>query len=271
MVFEQLFSADWIEKKPLFAFIIGISYSLLGIMSALIIFPNDIGIASLAFTSLLILPSLNQLLTLEENVEIRENKLSLKLLFKDHKDIFEVYIFLFFGIFLTYSFLTLVLPDLAVKTFFSTQLSVMNTTGQAIWFNSVFFWQILSNNFIVLFLCIVLSFLYGAGSILFLVWNASAWGSIFAQLAKQTADVTGQNHFIFFISLIAKVFPHTFLEALSYFFAIIAGGVISKAILREKFSSARFNHVLTDGLIFFGIAIAVLIIGAIIEVFVYSG
>lgn len=270
MVFEQLFSADWIERKPLFAFIIGISYSLLGIMSALLIFPNDVGIASLAFTSLLILPSLNQLLALEENVEIREKKLSLRLLFKDHKDIFEVYIFLFFGIFITYSFLTLALPDLTVKTFFSTQLSVMNNAGQATGFNTGFFWQILSNNFVVLFLCLMLSLLYGAGSILFLVWNASAWGSIFAQMAKQAAEITGQNHFIYFLSLMAKVFPHTFLEALSYFFAIIAGGVISKAILREKFDSIKFNHVFTDGLIFFGMALVVLIIGAVIEVFVYS-
>jgi uncharacterized membrane protein SpoIIM required for sporulation len=270
MVFEQLFSADWMERRPLFAFIIGLSYSLLGILSARIIFPDDMGIAAIAFTSILILPSLNQLMSLEENVEIREDKLSLRLLFKDHKDIFEIYIFLFFGILLTYSVLTLILPDLQVQSFFSSQLAVAKTAGNAVAFNTPFFLKIVMNNFLVFFICIVLSLVYGAGSIIFLVWNASVWGSIFASIAKQSAMIVGQNKFLYFGALLLKVFPHTFLEALVYFFAIISGGVISKAIIREKIDSKKFNHVLTDGFIFFGIALVLLIMAALVETMVFS-
>ena len=67
IVFEQLYSSEWIEKKARYAFLMGLSYSILGIASALFLFPTNPGMVSIAFTSLLILPSLNKLLSIEEN------------------------------------------------------------------------------------------------------------------------------------------------------------------------------------------------------------
>ena len=92
MVLEQIFKLQWIEKKE-HSFFLGFVYALFGILSAYLIIPSYAGIMSIAFTSILLIPSLNSLLKEEENVEIREKKFSLKMLFKDHFDIIKVYLF----------------------------------------------------------------------------------------------------------------------------------------------------------------------------------
>ena len=83
MVLEQVFKEKWIEKKPRHAFILGVIYSIVGIFSARLIFGSNPGLMTVAFTSILLIPSLNQLLQHEENVEIREKKFHIKQLFND--------------------------------------------------------------------------------------------------------------------------------------------------------------------------------------------
>lgn len=266
-MFEQLFSARWIEKKPWYAFLLGVGYTVLGIFSAFVVFPENIGLMSIAFTSLLVVLSLNSLLSIEENKEIRQKSLSLKMLFKDHKDIIQIYIFLFLGMMLVYSFFTITLPDFSVQNIFASQLDPLYKVGSATRWG--YFFDILTNNFAVLFICLLLSLIYGAGSVLFLTWNASVWGSIFGFLAKQSAVAVGKNPFVVFGLLFVKVFPHMIVEAMGYFLAIIAGGVISKAIIREKQGNNKFHKVFKDGMLFFGIAIILLILAAVLESFVF--
>jgi uncharacterized membrane protein SpoIIM required for sporulation len=264
-MFEQLFTTKWISQRPFYAFLLGLGYSVLGIFSAFIVFPENIGLMSISFTSLLIVLSLSNLLTLSERREIREKKLSIKLLFRDHKDIFEIYIFLFLGMLLTFSFFAIVLPEFSVKTIFSNQLSYVIGGGAV---QSSTFLGYLKNNVGVLLICFVLSLVYGAGSILFLTWNASVWGSIFGYVAR-SAFMGSNNPFVSFGILFAKVFPHMFFEALSYFFAIVAGGVISKALIAEKENAAKFKHVFTDGVIFFVIALILLVLAAYLEAYIF--
>ncbi|MFH1399394.1 MAG: stage II sporulation protein M [Candidatus Woesearchaeota archaeon] len=265
MVFEQLFRERWLEKKPRHAFLLAVICSLIGIVSALFIFGSNPGLMSVAFTSLLLLPTLNILLSHEENVEIRENKLSLHMLFKDHKDIFEIYIFLFLGIFTAYSLIALLSPH--SQAIFTEQLAVAGLAGSAL--NPQFIKTVLLNNLAVLFWCFALSLVYGAGSILFLTWNASAWGVIFGYIARHSAASTNQSPLIAFAITILPILPHMITEAASYISAAIVGGVVSKAALREDLGSKKFNHVITDALIFCVIALVLVFIAAIIESLVF--
>ena len=53
MVLEQLYSVKWLEQKARYAFLMGFVYALMGMVSALFLFPEDPGLVSVAFTSLL--------------------------------------------------------------------------------------------------------------------------------------------------------------------------------------------------------------------------
>ncbi len=267
MVLEQVFKEKWIEKKPRHAFILGVIYSIVGIFSARLIFGSNPGLMTVAFTSILLIPSLNQLLQHEENVEIREKKFHIKQLFNDHKDIFEIYIFMFLGVFLTFGVVSLILPMNSLMHMFAPQLNLIGIAGQAT--GGATFMSILINNIIVLFVCLVLSLVYGAGSILFITWNATVWGVIFAYYAKMSAVAGAKNPLLAFAVGLLPFLPHMITEAFSYFTAAITGGVMSKALLREDLFSKKFHHVMTDAWIILGIGFVVIVIAAGIEVFGY--
>jgi len=265
MVLEQLFKLRWIEKKS-HSFFLGFVYTLIGIVAAYFIIPSYAGIMSIAFTSILLIPSLNQLLSQEENVEIREKKLSLKLLFKDHFDIIKVYLFLFFGIFFAYFVLALVLNVTTTTDFFNSQLHLTGLIGGAT--KADFFISILINNIIVFIAAFVLSLFYGAGSIILLTLNASAWGVFFGYTLKHSLMSSTAKMATFF-GFLLPILPHTVTEALSYVMAAIVGGVVSKAVIRERFGSKKFNHILTDALILIVVGLVLVLIAGILEVYVF--
>ncbi len=279
MVFEQIFGDKWLEKKVGLTFLLGFIYAELGIISALLIFPEDPSLISIGFISILILPSLNSLLSMEMNQDMREKRFSLKLLFQDHIDILEVYAFLFLGILFAFSLFAILLPNQVTERVFHTQLSIYfdnigHAIGQAFGgqsdacvTRSCEFFSILFNNIKVILVCFIFSLVYGAGSILFLTWNASVWGTIFGYVTKRSALVS--YNLMYFGKTMVAVFPHMITEAMSYFMAVFAGGIISKAVIRERFDSRRFNHVVVDGLIIFGLAIILLVIAAYLEVYVF--
>ncbi len=266
MVFEQLYSAAWIEKKSRYAFLMGLGYSVLGIATAMFIFPSEPGIAAIALTSLLILPSLSKLLSIEANEAAREQKFNIFKMFKEHKDIVKIYFFLFLGTLVAFSFFSIVWPSLATSRIFSQQAGVLGTVGHAVYSKGLFH-RLISNNLKVLIVCLVASLFYGAGAIFVIIWNASVWGVVFGLIAKNSAAASGANAFVIFAITIAAVFPHMIFEALSYFLAAISGGIISKAVIREKLFTNRFNHIMEDGLLMFVIAVVVLVIAAVIEAF----
>lgn len=261
---ENILKPDWLEKKPRFAFMIGFVYSIIGIVAALIIFPSSQGIASIAFLSLLLVPSLNSVLRIEEIQDTKSKSFSIKRVFNDHSDVLQIYLLLFLGIFLAYGLFSIKFPNLLVSGLFDSQLLIIGITGAAssvgFDFSSIFI-----NNFKVLSIFFILSLIIGAGSILFLAWNASVWGVIFGYIAVHSGDA-----FNTFASTFFKVAPHMITEASAYFFAIVAGGIMSQAVLRETVGSAKFKYVMKDGALFMGASLILLIIGAFLEVYFYG-
>jgi len=264
---ENILKPNWLEKQPRFAFLIGAVYSIIGIVAALIVFPRSQGIASIAFLSMLLIPSLNSILSIEEIQDTHSKKFSIKKIFQDHSDVLQVYFMLFLGIFLAYALFSIRFPSLLVQGVFDNQLRIigvsLDNVGQAVGgFNFV---SIFANNLKIAVIFFVLSLVFGAGSILFLAWNASVWGVVFGYLATNYT-----NAFDTFVGTFLKVMPHMFLEAGAYFFAIIAGGIMSQAVLREKFGSPKFDYVMKDGLVFLAVSLLLLLLGAFAEVYIYT-
>jgi len=271
MVLEHLFPENWLERKPFYAFLLGAGYSIIGIIIAGILFPSDPALVAVAFTSLMLLPELYKLMSIEERKEEKEKRFSLRKLWKDNKKFIEIYLFIVLGIFLVYSVAAVLLPGMQVNSLFREQLEMRGASGNAIGlatFSTGLFWDILVNNWWVILACFVISLLTGDGAIFLITWNASVWGIIFGVTARNAALFNQGSPFIYLLLVLVIVLPHAFLEILSYILAAISGGVISKDVLLEKFESKRFKEVFSYNLWLFIIALLVLVIGGLVETYV---
>jgi len=274
MVLEQIYPLKLIEKNVLFALILGIAYTIIGIGTAVVLFPEDPAIVAVAFTAILIIPTVNKLFKQAEYIEGKRKKSNLLLFFRDHYQIFIIYALLFLGIFIVFSFFSIMLPNLAVNHIFENQLEVKYgktgsavITGDAVVGTSIFK-KIFFNNLSVLILCLITAFLFGDGAFFLITWNASVWGIIFGHLAKTAAFAMGKDPFIYFLLIFASVFPHMMLEALSYFSSAAAGGILSGGFTREKFMSEKFVHVLRDFILLMVLSIFIVFIAAYVETYV---
>lgn len=267
MVFEQVIKVKWIKNKE-HAFLLAAIYAILGIISARIIFPRSTGLMSVAFTAVLLVPSLNILMSQEENEEVREKKLSLIALWRDHSDVLKVYLFLFLGIFTVYSITSLLMDPSVSYRWFEPQFRAAGVTGAAIDFFGETL-SIIKNNLLIFVVCFALSLAYGAGAVIFLTWNASVWGTVFGFFVTKSTSVAG-NTFLTFVAQIGPFLPHMVSEAIAYIMASIVGGIMSKAIIREEIGSQRFNHILTDALIVLAIGALVVVLAAFIEVYFFA-
>ena len=270
MVLEHVFPEDWLVRKGMFAFILGVGYSIIGILIASILFPGDPALVAVAFTSLLLLPELYKLFSIEERKERMESKVSMKALWRDDWELIRVYLFLFLGILLVYSVGTMVMPAFETNTLFREQLEIrlgQGFAGQAVAgvFNSDLFWSLLNNNFLVMLACFIMALLTGDGAIFLITWNASVWGTIFGFTAKTAGEFSGQNPFWLFFIVILSVSVHMIIEILSYILAAISGAVISKDVLMEEFASDRFMEVFGFNLYLLLFAVVALILGAVTE------
>jgi len=264
MVFERLYSAQFLHDHPWYGFLLGIGYTILGLFIAIMIFPSDPAVIAIGITALFLIPSLSEL---TDSAEITQKRTPA---FKNfvHETIphVKVYIAIFFGIFFTFAFFALVLPKLASGFLFKIQFDVV--TGQAASFSWPLWWDLFAWNMQVLGLCFLLSLIAGNGAILFIAWNASVWGTIFGNLAKTAALASTANPFILFLLVIISVFPHTFLEGLSYMLSTISGTTLSDGIVKEPLMSKNMKLIFKYNFILLLIAIGVLAIGMLVETYV---
>ena len=275
MVLEHIFPEDWLENKGRYAFILGVIYSVVGILLSSILFPGDPALVAVAFTSLLLLPELYKIFSIEERKERMEQRVTIRALWRDDIDIVRIYIFLFLGILLVYSIGTIILPDFQTNALFREQLEIRFGEGFAgsatsTYFSASLFFDLLSNNFLVLIAVFIMALLTGDGAIFLITWNASVWGAIFGITAKNAGLFAGRNPLYFFGLIMLIVFPHMILEALSYFLAAISGSVISKDVILEEFASDRFYEVFGFNLYLLLFALLFLLVGALVETFVLN-
>jgi uncharacterized membrane protein SpoIIM required for sporulation len=255
MVLEHLFPEDWLEKKVIYAFLIAVIYSILGITAARLLFGANSGIVSVIFTSLFILPYLQKMFKKEEKEEEREKQVSFRQLasikhfFRNNQAI-RVYIAIFLGIYLTYMLCSFILPQLGFNTFniLKEQLFVdPSLRGRAVDVGT--FISILSNNWWVLLACFLIAIIIGDGAIFFVAWNASSWGALFGYRAWAASQYSGASALWYLLLLFIITFPHVILEGGAYILAAISGNIISDEIIQKKSEIKKFIFYLTGGVL----------------------
>ncbi|MBI2102720.1 stage II sporulation protein M [Candidatus Woesearchaeota archaeon] len=274
MVLEHLFPEDWLEKRGVYAFILGAVYSVVGVLVASVLFPKDPALVGVALTSMLILPEMYKIFSYQERQQSLEQKTTFLSLWKNDIEIVRIYVFMFLGIILIYSVGTMILPSIQTNELFREQLEIRfgeGFAGNAVasgLFESGLFIELLSNNLLVMIACFIMALLTGDGAVFLIIWNGSVWGTIFGITAKNAASFSGANVIYIFGIVMLIVFPHMIIEGICYFLAAIAGSLISKDVILEKFASDRFFRVFGFNLYLVVFALLFLILGAAVEAFV---
>ncbi|NYZ80119.1 stage II sporulation protein M, partial [Candidatus Micrarchaeota archaeon] len=148
-------------------------------------------------------------------------------------------------------------------------------TGNAIAFNPDFM-TILINNLTVLALAILFSLILGAGAVFLISWNATVIGVLIAKVAE-TPEIYGSvnlgsplmNYVAALPITLLRILPHGIFEFGGYFFGAVAGGILSVSLMKmhwESFSKLRLRQSFKDALIYFVISLALIVVGAVVEV-----
>jgi len=173
------------------------------------------------------------------------------------------------------------LPSDSSEQLFESQTNTINqinsrVTGMAPRSSFGAFSSIFFNNVQVLIFCILFSFLYGAGAIFVLVWNASVIGTAIGNYIRTNLATAAQlvgaeqaAHYFNVVSIgLFKYVIHGFPEILAYFVAALAGGIISVGVIKHDFKGRKFEHVVLDAADLLLLSIAILLVAAVLEVWV---
>jgi len=269
-----MFKADWLVKKTQYSVYLGVLCTLIAFATSSLLFskvPNFIGVATILFAVILTIPSINKVLEFEEKIERRKKSC----FFSRHRSIISFFIYFFIGVFIALFTLSLLFPGSVLDQ--QQYTGVQSSVSKAIHLPKGFpappapseaseIAGIFKNNIYVLIIAFILSLFYGAGALFLVVLNASIFATTLTETIRAKA-VAGffANYALLSCNLGVMLF-HLIPEMGGYLIAAIGGGVLGKAIIKEKFRSEKFYAVVRDSLTLLVISIALLLIGAIVEV-----
>ena len=277
MVLESLTNPLTAEKRPYEMFFVGLLYASVALFLALWIFKDEASLVMVFLIVVASLPLIHNTLRYEEKKDMTIHNEGT--LLKEHSKALSYFIFLFLGFLVALSILYVFLPTNIVQLSFETQVKTINAinariTGMGI--SNTLFIQILSNNIKVLLFSILFSFFYGAGAIFILAWNASVIAVAIGNFVRNNigsyaasiglVKVGGYFH-IFSVGLF-RYMIHGVPEILGYFIGALAGGIISVAVSKHDLNTKEFKHIVLDSVDLILLALLVLVIAALIEVYI---
>ena len=277
MVFEDLITPLKAKKYPQKLFFIGLGFSILSVLFSLWVFKNEASLVMVFLTVVMVMPLMYFTLKDEEEEDM-SYRTELWIL-KEHMKAVKFLIYLFLGFVVGFSLFYLVLPDDTVAQLFNSQIKTIENinsnvvSGSAVSLDT--FFSIIGNNIRVLIFCLIFAFFFGAGAIFILAWNASvisaAVGTYFRNALSDYAQYVGLTKAAIYLNLfvagIMRYMIHGVFEIGAYFIGAIAGGIISMALVNSNYRMLKYKRIVTDVSILIVIALGLLFIGAVIEVY----
>ncbi len=277
MVLESLINPFKAERKPVHMLFFGALYASVAVFLSLWIFKEEASMIVVFLTVLATVPLMYRTIKYEEEKDLKIKDESTIL--KEHGRALEFFMYLFFGFVIGFVVWFVFLPHTLVQELFSTQLFTINVINNKVTGDMVsdgVFWNILFNNFKVMFFCLFFSFFYGAGAIFILTWNASVIAAAIGTYIRSNIALYAQHAGFYKVAGyfqvvsvgILRYMTHGVFEILAYFIAGLAGSLISVAIIRHNIGDRQFNKVLLDAMILLLIAALVTVFAGVIEVYV---
>jgi len=258
-------------KKPLHLFATGVFFSSVSVLIAAALFSHAPSMVVVAFMTLPLVYIFTGILRGEAVHETQTHEL--KSLLAENMDLAKVYIYLFLGMVVGIALWFGILPKAVISNIFSEQIYNLNQIGVATGFavNPEVFSLIAVNNIKLVVLCALLSFVFSAGALFVLSWNASvvgvAVGSMVYKLqaAGSMAGVAVAQGLTFGVAYYTL---HLVPEVLAYFYASVSGAFISSAMMRYEPFSKPSNRLMGIALALLGVSIAFILLGAVIETYI---
>lgn len=281
MVLESLIDNFKAIKKPSHLILYGFGITTVAIFLAHWVFADYASIVFVFLSVMAIIPLMFNIIKEEEKKDVSD--FHEVILLKEHSKAVLAFMALFLGITIAVVLWYVVVPADMNASIFSSQVNTINqinsrvtgmasgTSGGLSAFSNIFF-----NNVKVLIFCVLFSFLYGAGAIFILSWNASIIGSAIgnyirsniATIAAQTGMTNAASYFTVVSIGLFKYAIHGIPEILAYFVAALAGGIISIGVIRHDFKGRKFEHIILDTADLLLISLGILFVAAILEVWV---
>jgi len=289
MVLESILNPFSAEQRPSKLILIGAIYTLVAMILASYIFKETH--PSMVFIFLIVMAAIPLMFGIIKREEKKDIKtFSEKSLLKEHSKALSIFMMLFLGIALMVSLWYVVAPLDSSAKIFETQIDtlgglghnfdangkVTELTANAANSSMANFSRIFFNNIKVLIFCIVFSFIYGSGAIFILTWNASVLGVAIGNIIRSglldVASKTGFDQIFSYLSVVSvglfKYSIHGIPEIAAYFVGALAGGIISFSIIRRDFKGKNFERVILDSADLLFIAIGLILVSAVLEVWV---
>ncbi len=273
---ESLFNFKEINRRPYLAFLWAFAIITISVIIALQVgfkiaaggsVVNLTGMFTLAFALVSSSYIMTALIRREELMEERAIRAHYKKGFwgRHRKDIL-IFLYFFGGATLAFAVWTTALPVdtfqaqiptiCAMKPYLSVCDSPM-VTG-AVTNAGVGFQEILANNLRVTAFSFIFAFIFGAGAVFILLWNAGILGICIGLMSKNLMEIPMNS---------IRFLPHGIPEIAGYICAGLAGSLISIAILR-KADRKVVKSVAWDSIKVLMIGIVLVILGAAIEAYV---
>ncbi|MBU3896680.1 MAG: stage II sporulation protein M [Nanoarchaeota archaeon] len=244
---DVILREELVEKRPSYAFALGILFSTIGIAVSILMFKDSPSFPAVFLTTLAAAPIAMRMRKKEEKTTN---------LIKRYEYMIGIYAYLFFGMAVSFALWFAILPAGFVEIIFKEQL--LKFTVGYFTFATPDFISITINNIGLMLFFFLLSLFYGSGSMFLLAWNASVLGVMWGNTIRGLASVIGP---IGVITNTLKAFPYLFPEVIAYFLAAVAGLMLSFAFTRKK----DFDQTLRDALKVLAVAIILILVSGVIE------
>lgn len=263
---EELLVPELAARSPLKVTVVSFFLTWIAILVSLSLFPDHASVLVSAILAAFLAPFFARLFASEE---LKERKREGDILNR-HCDALAVYVAFFLGAILAFSLAYVSLPkDFRIKAFAkqTEEIARLSTflTGSAI--RNDLARIIFLNNTLVLLTTFVLSFLFGAGAVLILSWNASVI-STYAGLYASSLVARGYHGLAAYAvgipQALLSIAMHGIPEILGYFFGGLAGGILSAGLIHAK-GIEELKRVALDSLVILGVGEFSIFVGAFIE------
>ncbi|MBI4896588.1 MAG: stage II sporulation protein M [Candidatus Aenigmarchaeota archaeon] len=267
MVLESLADPKNAQDKPLHVFILSFIFSFIAVFFANVMFPSESSLLSIALITIMFIPFFQKMFEIDEQKEdATARKQRRDNLWARHASTIYAFSAFFLGVVIALSMVFVFFPEFS-QTFGLQSETVQRLSGSVLGSGTLD--KFLFNNTQVMILVFILSFMFGAGSIFVLAWNASVI-SVYVGLMVQSIIKTGiapATAYAFGLPAgLGSIALHGIPEISAYFIAGLAGGILSVGMIRENILSKEFRQILRDSLVFLAAAEVLIIVAAYIEV-----